>query len=78
MYHTIKSDQEGREISRTSPVTVVVAGKNIEEAKKCLPPNGVLIQSHTLQHNITFYGEIEDPPGAKRVEPRPMEPTEIR
>lgn len=75
-YHTIKTDKTGREISRTSPETATVAAKNIEEAKKSLPPNGVLIQAHTLHHEVTFVGEIERPPQAKRVE-APKGPTKL-
>jgi hypothetical protein len=68
-YHTITSDKAGKEINRTSPEVTIVAAKNLDEAKKSLPANGVLIQSQTLNHDITFVGEIEKAPGAKRIEP---------
>jgi hypothetical protein len=67
-YHTITRDKAGKETNRTSPEVTIVAAKNLDEAKESLPANGVLIQSQTLNHDITFVGKIDKAPGAKRIE----------
>lgn len=80
-YHTIRHDEEGREISRTSPETVMVAAKDMEQVFESLPKpssadvKNVIVQTHVMYHDITFAGTVEHAPAAIRRQPEP-EPQE--
>jgi hypothetical protein len=70
-WHTVTFNSEGKETSRTSPQQSKVAAVDLPTAVASLPeqPKGtrvVLIQSHVLQHDITFGSKVEAEPGAKK------------
>jgi hypothetical protein len=70
-WYTVTEDEKGKEIRRTSPQQSKVAGVDLPTAMLALPSQAkgthiVLIQSHVLQHDITFGGKVEPEPGAKK------------